>query len=33
MLEAFFITLMVLVGVGTAAFTGLVVKKLYQGQR
>jgi hypothetical protein len=32
-LEAFFITLMVLVGVGTAAFTGLVVKKLYQGQR
>jgi hypothetical protein len=32
-LEAFFITLMVLVVVGTAAFTGLVVKKLYQGQR
>jgi hypothetical protein len=32
-LEAFFIALMVLVGVGTAAFTGLVVKKLYQGQR
>lgn len=33
MLEAFFITLMVLVAVGTAAFTGLVVVKLYQGQR
>lgn len=33
MLEAFFITLMILVGVGTAAFTALVVTKLYQGQR
>lgn len=33
MLEAFFITLMVLVVLGTGAFTGLVVKKLYQGQR
>lgn len=33
MLEGFFITLMVLVVVGSAAFTGLVVKKLYQGQR
>ncbi len=33
MLEAFFITLMCLVIVGTAAFTGLVVMKLYQGQR
>ena len=33
MLEAVFITLMVLVVVGTAAFAGLVVKKLYQGQR
>jgi hypothetical protein len=32
-LEVFFITLMVLVAVGTAAFTGLVVAKLYQGQR
>jgi hypothetical protein len=32
-LEAFFVTLMVLVGAGTAAFTGLVVTKLYQGQR
>ncbi len=33
MLEVFFISLMVLVVVGTAAFTGLVVKKLYEGQR
>lgn len=33
MLEAFFIFLMVLVAVGTLAFTGLTVKKLYQGQR
>ena len=33
MLEAFFITLMALVVVGSAAFAGLVVKKLYQGQR
>jgi hypothetical protein len=32
-LEAFFITLMVLVCVGSAAFAGLTVKKLYQGQR
>jgi hypothetical protein len=32
-LEGTFITLMVLVGAGTAAFTGLVVAKLYQGQR
>jgi hypothetical protein len=31
-LEAVFITLMVLVGAGTAAFTGLVVAKLYEGQ-
>lgn len=33
MLHAFFTTLMVLVGLGTLAFTVLVVKKLYQGQR
>lgn len=33
MLHAFFTTLMVLVAVGTLAFAGLVVKKLYQGQR
>jgi hypothetical protein len=33
MLEAFFLTLMVLVCVGTAAFAGLVVARLYQGQR
>lgn len=33
MLEAFFIFLMVLVAVGTLAFTALTVKKLYQGQR
>ncbi|GAB3969179.1 hypothetical protein GCM10028832_26780 [Streptomyces sparsus] len=32
-LEAFFITLMILVCVGTAAFAGLTVKKLFQGQR
>ncbi len=32
-MEAFFITLMALVVVGTAAFTALVVAKLYQGQR
>jgi hypothetical protein len=32
-LHAFFTTLMVLVGLGTLAFAGLVVKKLYQGQR
>jgi hypothetical protein len=32
-LEAFFITLMLLVGAGTAAFACLVVAKLYQGQR
>lgn len=29
----FFETLLVLVAVGVLAFTGLVVKKLYQGQR
>ncbi len=33
MLEAFFIALMVLVVVGTGAFSLLVVKKLFQGQR
>lgn len=33
MLEALFITLMVLVCVGVLAFAGLTVKKLYQGQR
>ncbi|SFC26165.1 hypothetical protein SAMN05421773_102483 [Streptomyces aidingensis] len=33
MLEFTFVALMVLVVVGTAAFTGLVVKKLYEGQR
>lgn len=33
MLEAFFTTLLVLVCVGTLAFVGLTVKKLYQGQR
>ncbi len=33
MLEAFFITLMVAVGVGSAAFAALVVMRLYQGQR
>lgn len=32
-LEAFFISLMILVCVGTAAFAGLTIKKLYQGQR
>lgn len=33
MLEIFFSTLLVLVCVGVLAFTGLTVKKLYQGQR
>ncbi len=33
MLEAFFITLLVLVCVGVVAFAGLTMKKLYQGQR
>lgn len=33
MLEAFFISLMTLVGLGSAAFAALVVAKLYQGQR
>lgn len=33
MLEAFFETLLVLVGVAVIAFVGLSVKKLYQGQR
>lgn len=33
MLEAFFTALMVLVCIGTAAFAGLTLKKLYQGQR
>ncbi len=33
MLEAFFITLMALVVVGSGAFAALVVMKLYQGQR
>lgn len=33
MLEAFFVFLMVMVAVGTLAFAGLTVKKLYQGQR
>lgn len=33
MLEAFYIALLVLVCVGVIAFTGLSVKKLYQGQR
>ncbi|GGT01472.1 hypothetical protein GCM10010286_28230 [Streptomyces toxytricini] len=32
-LEAFFTSLLVLVCVGVLAFTGLAVKKLYQGQR
>jgi len=32
-LEAFFTALMVLVCIGTAAFAGLTLKKLYQGQR
>jgi hypothetical protein len=32
-LEAFFETLLVLVAVAVIAFTGLSVKKLYQGQR
>ncbi len=33
MLEAFFTSLLVLVCIGTLAFTVLAVKKLYQGQR
>ncbi|AVZ73850.1 hypothetical protein SLUN_18375 [Streptomyces lunaelactis] len=33
MLVAFFEALLVLVCVGVAAFAGLTVKKLYQGQR
>ncbi len=33
MLEAFFTALMVLVCVGTVAFAGLTLKKLFQGQR
>ncbi|NYE42118.1 hypothetical protein HEB29_003129 [Streptomyces fulvorobeus] len=33
MLEAFFSALLILVCVGVLAFTGLTVKKLYQGQR
>ncbi|MYZ34859.1 hypothetical protein GT002_07015 [Streptomyces sp. SID4917] len=33
MLEAFFTSLLILVCVGTLAFAGLTVKKLYQGQR
>ncbi len=33
MLEAFFTALLVLVCIGVLAFTGLTVKKLYQGQR
>lgn len=33
MLDAIFIALLVLVCVGVVAFTGLSVKKLYQGQR
>lgn len=33
MLEAFFISLMTLVGLGSAAFAVLVVAKLYEGQR
>jgi hypothetical protein len=32
-LEAFFTSLLILVCVGVLAFTGLAVKKLYQGQR
>jgi hypothetical protein len=32
-LEAIFTTLLILVCVGVLAFTGLSVKKLYQGQR
>jgi hypothetical protein len=32
-LEAFFTALLILVAIGTLAFSGLVVKKLYQGQR
>lgn len=31
--EIFFEVLLVLVAVGVLAFTGLAVKKLYQGQR
>ncbi len=33
MLEAFFISLMVLVVLGTGGFALLVVKKLFEGQR
>lgn len=33
MLEAFFTTLLVLVCIGVAAFSGLAVLKLFQGQR
>lgn len=33
MFEAVFTSLLVLVVVGVMAFTGLAVKKLYQGQR
>ncbi len=33
MLEDFFTALLVLVGVAVIAFTGLSLKKLYQGQR
>ncbi len=33
MLEAFFTALLVLVCIGTLAFAGVTVKKLYQGQR
>ena len=33
MLEDFFTTLLVLVAVAVLAFTGLSVKKLFQGQR
>ena len=33
MLEAFFTVLLVLVCVGVVGFTGLTVKKLFQGQR
>lgn len=33
MLEAFFTALMVLVCIGTVAFAGLTLKKLFEGQR
>lgn len=33
MLEAFFTTLLVLVGIGVISFAALTWKKLYQGQR